>query len=34
MSTKLDNNSWQKEFLVMKFYSPSDVKLLNKGLKD
>ena len=37
MSTKWDDNSWQKEFLEMKFHSPADVKLLMggvKGLKD
>ena len=33
MSTKLDDNSWQKEFLEMKFHSPADVKLLTKGVK-
>ena len=37
MSTKRDENSWQKEFLNMKSHSPSDAKLLMggvKGLKD
>ena len=33
MSIKLDDNSWQKEFLEMKFHSPADVKLLTKGVK-
>ena len=33
MSTKCDDNSWQKEFLEMKFHSLSDVKLLTKGVK-
>ena len=33
MSTKWDDNSWQKEFLEMKFHSPADVKLLTKGVK-
>ena len=33
MSTKCDDNSWQKEFLEMKFHSPADVKLLTKGVK-
>ena len=33
MSTKWDDNSWQKEFLEMKFHSLSDVKLLTKGVK-
>ena len=33
MSTKLDDNSWQKEFLEMKFHSLEDVKLLTKGVK-
>ena len=35
--TKWDDNSWQKDFLNMKFHSPSDAKLLMggvKGLKD
>ena len=37
MSTKWDDTSWQKDFLNMKLYSPSDAKLLMggvKGLKD
>jgi hypothetical protein len=37
MSTKWDNNSWQKDFLDMKSHSLSDAKLLMgrvKGLKD
>ena len=37
MSTKLDDTSWQKDFLNMKSHSPSDAKLLMggvKGLKD
>ena len=33
MSTKWDDNSWQKEFLEMKFHSLSDVKLLTKGVQ-
>ena len=33
MSTKWDDNSWQKEFLEMKFHSPADVKLPTKGVK-
>ena len=37
MSTKWDDNYWWKEFLEMKFYSPSGLKLLmegEKGFKD
>ena len=37
MSTKWNDKSWQKEFLSMKFHSPSEAKLLIggvKGLKD
>ena len=37
MSTKCDENTWQKEFMNMKSHSPSDAKLLMgnvKGLKD
>ena len=33
MSTKWDDNSWQKEFLEMKFHSPADIKLLTEGVK-
>ena len=33
MDTKWDYKSWQKEFLGMNFYSPSDVKLLTQGVK-
>ena len=33
MSTKWDDNSWQKEFLEMKFHSPADIKLLTQGVK-
>ena len=33
MSTKLDDTSWQKEFLNMKSHSPSDAKLLMGGVK-
>ena len=33
MSTKLDDTSWQKEFLEMKSHSPSDAKLLIGGVK-
>ena len=37
MSTKLDDTSWQKDFLQMKSHSPSNAELLIggvKGLKD
>ena len=37
MSTKRDDNTWQKEFMNMKSHSPSHAKLLMggvKGLKD
>ena len=37
MSTKWDDNTWQKEFMNMKSHSPADAKLLMgvvKGLKD
>ena len=33
MSTKWDDNSWQNEFLEMKFHSPADVKILTQGVK-
>ena len=33
MGTKWDDNSWQKEFLEMKFHSPVDVKLLPQDVK-
>ena len=33
MSTKGDDNSWQKDFLNMKSHSPSDAKLLMGGVK-
>ena len=33
MNSKSEDNSWQKEFLEMKFHSPADVKLLTKGVK-
>ena len=33
MKTKWDDNSWQKEFLEMKFHSHADVKLLTEGVK-
>ena len=33
MSNKCDDNSWQKEFLEMKFHSPADIKLLTEGVK-
>ena len=33
MSTKWDDNSWQKEFLEMKSHSLSDIKLLTEGVK-
>tara|TARA_B100001564_G_scaffold188605_1_gene158342 strand:+ start:62 stop:247 length:186 start_codon:yes stop_codon:yes gene_type:complete len=32
MDTKWDDKFWQKEFLEMKFHSPSDVKLLTQGV--
>ena len=31
--TKWDDNSWQKEYLEMKFHSPEDIKLLTEGVK-
>ena len=31
--TKLDDTSWQKEFLEMKSHSHSDVRLLMQGAK-
>ena len=37
ISNKLDDKSWQKDFLNMKSHSPADAKLLMgdvKGLKD
>ena len=37
MTNKLNDKSWQKDFLNMKSHSPSDAKLLMggvKGLKD
>ncbi len=33
MSTKWDNKPWQKDFLNMKSHSPSDAKLLMRGVK-
>ena len=33
MSTKWNDNSWQKEFMEMKFHSPADIKLLTEGVK-
>ena len=33
MSTRWDDNSWQKQFLEMKFHTPADVKLLTQGVK-
>ena len=33
MRTKLDDNSWQKDFLNMKSHSPLDAKLLMGGVK-
>ena len=33
MSTKWDDNSWQKDFLNMKSHSLSDAKLLMGGVK-
>ena len=34
MSTKWDDNSWQKEFLEMKFHSPADVNSITKIAND
>ena len=31
--TKLDETSWQKEFLEMKSHSTSDIRLLMQGAK-
>ena len=31
MSTKWDDNSWQKEFLEMKAHKPEEVRLLLEG---
>ena len=33
MTTKWEDNSWQKEFLGMKSHSLTDVKLLTEGVK-
>jgi len=33
MTTKLDDNSWQREFLEMKSHSLADIKLLTDGAK-
>ena len=33
MSSNWKENSWQKEFLEIKFHSPADVKLLTEGVK-
>ena len=33
MTNKWDNKSWQKDFLNMKLHSPSDAKLLMRGVK-
>ena len=33
MNNKLDDKSWQKEFLNMKSHSPADIKLLTQGVK-
>ena len=33
MSTKLDDKSWQKDYLNMKSHSPSEVKHLMEGVK-
>tara|TARA_B100001093_G_scaffold303599_1_gene289529 strand:- start:308 stop:487 length:180 start_codon:yes stop_codon:yes gene_type:complete len=33
MSTKYDDNSWQRELLEMRAHKPSDVRLLIKGAK-
>ena len=30
---KLDDTSWQKEFLEMKSHSLADIKLLSEGVK-
>ena len=32
MSTKRDENNWQKEFMNMKSHSPSDAKLVMGGV--
>jgi len=34
MTNKWNNKSWQKDFLNMKSYSPSDAKLLMGGVKE
>jgi len=33
MTTKLDDTSWQREFLEMKSHSLADIKLLTDGAK-
>ena len=33
MSTKYDENTWQKEFLNMKSKTPADTKLLIAGVE-
>ena len=33
MTNKWNNKSWQKDFLNMKSYSPSEAKLLMGGVK-
>ena len=33
MSSKWDETSWQKDFLNMKSHSPSNAKLLMRGVK-
>ena len=33
MSNKMNYKSWQKDFLNMKSHSPSDAKLLMRGVK-
>ena len=33
MSNKWDDKSWQRDFLNMKSHSPSDAKLLMRGVK-
>ena len=33
MSTKWDDNTWQKDYMNMKSHSPSDAKLLMGGVK-
>ena len=32
--TKLNDTSWQKEFLEMKSHSPSDIRILMQGAQE